>query len=149
MCRTRRTRLVFKGGTSLLKAHGLITRFTQDVDLVVVRAELGFAGNEDPMKAFSEVSKKQRQRLIERKAERAPCGRCDPEVDLQTASGAAQNRTLVHLDPRRLLSALIAAVRHKRRVRQRQPSVIAAGALHSAHPSQTECAPKGRFRYAL
>lgn len=55
MCRTRRTRLAFKGGTSLLKAHGLITRFTQDVHLVVVRAELGFAGNEDPMKAFSEV----------------------------------------------------------------------------------------------
>lgn len=97
MCRTRRTRLVFKGGTSLLKAHGLITRFTQDVDLVVVRAELGFAGNEDPMKAFSEVSKKQRQRLIERKAERAPCGRCDPLAVVQRHLCPSRKRTLVHL----------------------------------------------------
>lgn len=59
------SRLVFKGGTSLSKAHGLISRFSEDVDLVVVRAELGFTGDKDPMDASSEVSKKQRQRLIE------------------------------------------------------------------------------------
>lgn len=72
------SQLVFKGGTSLSKARGLISRFSKDVDLVVARAELGFTGDKDPMDASSEVSKKQRQRLVEAKAEWAPCGRCDP-----------------------------------------------------------------------
>lgn len=58
------TRLVFKGGTSLSKAHGLISRFSEDIDLVVVRAGLGFTGDKDPMDTSSEVSNKQRQRLI-------------------------------------------------------------------------------------
>jgi hypothetical protein len=57
-------KLVFKGGTSLSKAHGLISRFSEDVDLVVVRGQLGFGGDKDPMEASSAMSNKQRQRLI-------------------------------------------------------------------------------------
>lgn len=57
-------KLVFKGGTSLSKAHNLISRFSEDVDLVVVRGQLGFTGDKDPMEASSEISGKQRQRLI-------------------------------------------------------------------------------------
>ncbi len=34
--------LVFKGGTSLSKAWGLINRFSEDIDLAVDRAYLGF-----------------------------------------------------------------------------------------------------------
>ncbi len=41
-------RLLFKGGTSLSKAFGLIRRFSEDVDLVVDRGDLGFAGDQDP-----------------------------------------------------------------------------------------------------
>lgn len=59
------SKLVFKGGTSLSKAHGLISRFSEDVDLVVVRGELGFTGDKDPMEASSDVSNKKRQRLID------------------------------------------------------------------------------------
>ncbi|MCY4623613.1 MAG: nucleotidyl transferase AbiEii/AbiGii toxin family protein [Chloroflexi bacterium] len=41
-------RLLFKGGTSLSKAFGLIQRFSEDIDLVVYRDDLGFAGADDP-----------------------------------------------------------------------------------------------------
>ncbi len=36
--------LVFKGGTSLSKAWNLIERFSEDIDLALDRAALGFAG---------------------------------------------------------------------------------------------------------
>jgi len=36
--------LVFKGGTSLSKAYGLIKRFSEDIDLAVNREYLGFKG---------------------------------------------------------------------------------------------------------
>lgn len=37
--------LVFKGGTSLTKAWGLIQRFSEDVDLAIDRDFLGFTGD--------------------------------------------------------------------------------------------------------
>jgi predicted nucleotidyltransferase component of viral defense system len=37
-------RLIFKGGTSLSKAWGLIERFSEDIDLVIDRESLGFGG---------------------------------------------------------------------------------------------------------
>jgi len=53
--------LVFKGGTSLSKGHHLIERFSEDIDLVIVRSELGFAGDNDPMNP--ELSRKKREKL--------------------------------------------------------------------------------------
>ena len=44
-------RLLFKGGTSLSKAFGLIRRFSEDIDLVVCRDDLGFTGERDPTAA--------------------------------------------------------------------------------------------------
>lgn len=41
-------RLLFKGGTSLSKAFGLIRRFSEDIDTVVYRDDLGFKGACDP-----------------------------------------------------------------------------------------------------
>ena len=38
-------RFVFKGGTSLSKAFGLIQRFSEDIDLGIDRTELGFEGD--------------------------------------------------------------------------------------------------------
>ncbi|HEY7158477.1 MAG TPA: nucleotidyl transferase AbiEii/AbiGii toxin family protein [Gemmataceae bacterium] len=43
--------LLFKGGTSLSKVFGVIERFSEDVDLSVDRASLGFGGDSDPLKA--------------------------------------------------------------------------------------------------
>ena len=39
--------LLFKVRTSLSKAFGLIRRFSEDIDLVVYRDDLGFAGGHD------------------------------------------------------------------------------------------------------
>ena len=46
-------KLLFKGGTSLSKAFGLIDRFSEDIDLVVHRSGLGFEGQRDPTAATS------------------------------------------------------------------------------------------------
>ncbi|MGO9686518.1 MAG: nucleotidyl transferase AbiEii/AbiGii toxin family protein [Beijerinckiaceae bacterium] len=55
--------LVFKGGTSLSKAFGAIRRFSEDVDLSLDRADLGYTGDRDPEK--DGTSKKQASKLIE------------------------------------------------------------------------------------
>lgn len=54
--------LVFKGGTSLSKAYGLIQRFSEDVDISFHRDYLGFGAEADPE---AESSAKARQRRID------------------------------------------------------------------------------------
>lgn len=54
--------LTFKGGTSLSKAWGYIRRFSEDIDIIVDKNPLGFAGDENPEKA---ASKKQRRMRME------------------------------------------------------------------------------------
>ena len=56
-------RLLFKGGTSLSKVFGLIDRFSEDIDLVVYRDDLGFGGDRDPT-VVGTLSKKQRAELF-------------------------------------------------------------------------------------
>ncbi len=63
-------KLLFKGGTSLSKAFGLIKRFSEDIDLVVFRDGLGFEGERDPT-AASHLSNKKRAALF--KELRAAC----------------------------------------------------------------------------
>jgi hypothetical protein len=46
-------RLLFKGGTSLSKAFGLIQRFSEDIDVTVFRDDLGFAASVDDLAALS------------------------------------------------------------------------------------------------
>ncbi|RZU35579.1 nucleotidyl transferase AbiEii/AbiGii toxin family protein [Edaphobacter modestus] len=46
-----RDRLLFKGGTSLSKVFGVIRRFSEDIDLAVDFAALGFTGDSDPRQA--------------------------------------------------------------------------------------------------
>jgi Nucleotidyl transferase AbiEii toxin, Type IV TA system len=51
--------LVFKGGTSLSKAHGLIERFSEDIDLVLDWKLIGFGdGLRDPMQDFASKGKR-------------------------------------------------------------------------------------------
>ena len=57
-------RLLFKGGTSLSKAFGLIRRFSEDIDLVVSRDDLGFAGGQDPTVAEG-LSNRRREALFQ------------------------------------------------------------------------------------
>lgn len=46
-------RLLFKGGTSLSKGHGLIRRFSEDVDVTVFRDDLGQAYSFEQLEAMS------------------------------------------------------------------------------------------------
>src|SRR5436190_13905972 len=50
--------LLFKGGTSLPKAFGVIERFCEDVDLSFNRAGLGFGGESDPLNATTGKKRK-------------------------------------------------------------------------------------------
>lgn len=54
-------RLLFKGGTSLSKAFGLIPRFSEDIDITVFRQDLGHPVEVDELEALS--GKKRRARL--------------------------------------------------------------------------------------
>jgi len=53
--------LIFRGGTSLSKAHSIIERFSEDVDLGIDYKYFGFIGSRDPNNASS---KTQRIKLI-------------------------------------------------------------------------------------
>ncbi|MBM3573424.1 MAG: nucleotidyl transferase AbiEii/AbiGii toxin family protein, partial [Alphaproteobacteria bacterium] len=55
-------RLLFKGGTSLSKAFGLIDRFSEDIDITVFRDDLGQAAS---IAALDALSRKQRQRKLD------------------------------------------------------------------------------------
>jgi hypothetical protein len=59
-------RLLFKGGTSLSKAYGLIARFSEDIDITVFREDLGQPIEVNDLEALS--GKKQRARLDEIKS---------------------------------------------------------------------------------
>ena len=56
-----RPRMLFKGGTSLSKAYGLIQRFSEDIDVTVFRDDLDQAATVDELEALS--GKKRRARL--------------------------------------------------------------------------------------
>ncbi len=57
-------RLLFKGGTSLSKAFRLIDRFSEDVDVVLNRHDIGFDGELDP--AYPELSNTRRKKLVKK-----------------------------------------------------------------------------------
>ena len=59
--------LTFKGGTSLSKVHGLIQRFSEDIDLTFSRDGWGFEGERDPLAPG--LSGKKRTRLVDEIAE--------------------------------------------------------------------------------
>jgi hypothetical protein len=54
-------RLLFKGGTSLSKAFGLISRFSEDIDITIFRHDLGQGASVEELAALS--GKKRRARL--------------------------------------------------------------------------------------
>ena len=51
-------RLLFKGGTSLSKAYGLINRFSEDIDVTVFRDDLGHAATPEALAALSGKKRK-------------------------------------------------------------------------------------------
>lgn len=59
-------RLFFKGGTSLSKGFGLIQRFSEDIDVVVSREDLGFGRDRDPtdLNDLSNRARRASQKMI-------------------------------------------------------------------------------------
>lgn len=57
-----RSALLFKGGTALSKVFDLINRFSEDIDLAIDYAPLGFTGARDPA---SSMSRTNRERLLD------------------------------------------------------------------------------------
>jgi hypothetical protein len=55
-------RLLFKGGTSLSKAYGLISRFSEDIDITVFRDDIGHAASVEELEA---LSRKKRQAKLD------------------------------------------------------------------------------------
>src|SRR6202021_2966088 len=55
-------RLLFKGGTSLSKIFHAINRFSEDIDLAVDYAALGFTGDRDPRR--DDISKTRRAAIL-------------------------------------------------------------------------------------
>lgn len=92
-------RLLFKGGTSLSKAFGLITRFSEDIDITVFRDDLGHAAEVADLDALS--GKKRRARLD---AIRAACqayiaGQLMAQLAHLAATGIPGGRYRLELDP--------------------------------------------------
>lgn len=61
-----RPRLLFKGGTSLSKGYGLISRFSEDVDVTVFRDDLGQAASVEELLALSGTKRKAKLAEIKR-----------------------------------------------------------------------------------
>jgi hypothetical protein len=57
-------RLLFKGGTSLSKAFGLISRFSEDIDVTVFRDDLGEGASVDQLEAMSGKKRKEKLEAI-------------------------------------------------------------------------------------
>ncbi len=92
-------RLLFKGGTSLSKVFGLVHRFSEDIDMVVYREDLGFEGERDPTLAEN-LSNKKRRKLFEEL--RAACSSyilSDMKKDLTTLVDDVAEGCSVHPDP--------------------------------------------------
>ncbi len=78
--------MIFKGGTSLSKAYGLIRRFSEDVDLSLDRQAMGFTGDREPLQA---PSGKQAKRLLDELS--AACESFVAETLLPTFQSEAQS----------------------------------------------------------
>jgi hypothetical protein len=73
--------LLFKGGTSLSKAHGLIRRFSEDIDLSIHRASLGFEGETDPANPnLSNKARKKQSEALSDAARAKVTGEIQPEL---------------------------------------------------------------------
>ena len=92
-------RLMFKGGTSLSKVFGIITRFSEDIDLVINRHELGFGGDDDPA---NQKGTGLRKRTIERLRETCAdfiSAAFIPKLEAQIRSVIGGTGWSVELDP--------------------------------------------------
>ncbi len=88
-------RLLFKGGTSLSKAFGLISRFSEDIDITIFRDDLGEAADIAELEALS--GKQRRKRLDAIKS--AAQAHVNGAMREQVAARLAETLEAAGLDP--------------------------------------------------
>jgi hypothetical protein len=92
-------RLLFKGGTSLSKAFGLIPRFSEDIDITVFRGDLG---QDVEVEALQGLSGKQRRKRLD--AIRDACqtylhGLFSAQLHAIATAGIGKDRCKLEADP--------------------------------------------------
>jgi hypothetical protein len=130
-------RLLFKGGTSLSKAFGLIRRFSEDIDITVFRDDLGQAA---PLEALEGISGKQRRARLD--AIRDACRRYireDLRAQLEVVVAQSMEAAGVRRDAATV--ALDDEDPDGQTVLVHYPSIVAAGARTYGHPSESSPAP--------
>ncbi|MBN2581006.1 MAG: nucleotidyl transferase AbiEii/AbiGii toxin family protein [Pirellulales bacterium] len=81
--------LTFKGGTSLSKVYHVIERFSEDVDVSIERAFLGFGGRNEPEAASSKKQQHHRIEALQQKCQEAIAEQLEPQLRQAIASALA------------------------------------------------------------
>jgi hypothetical protein len=94
------THLTFKGGTSLSKGWGLIERFSEDVDLVVDREFLGFAGDDAPEVGASRRAHDRYLEAVAAACQQYVSGRLIPALEVAARAPLGDSHSpVLELDP--------------------------------------------------
>lgn len=73
--------LIFKGGTSLSKVFKVIERFSEDIDVSIDRAFLGFGGANEPEAGASNKKRQQRVEALKTACQRKIAGELKPALE--------------------------------------------------------------------
>ena len=92
-------RLLFKGGTSLSKAFGLISRFSEDIDITVFRDDLGQRAEVADLDALSGKKRRARLEAIRNACQAYIAGPLTAQFTNRAASVIPENRFRLELDP--------------------------------------------------
>ena len=113
-------RLLFKGGTSLSKAYGLISRFSEDIDITVFRADIGEDADVHELDA---LTRKKRTRTLD--AIKAACqAYIDGRLRLELEALAKETMEASGRDPATLRIVLDDADQDKQSLLIHYPSAV-------------------------
>jgi hypothetical protein len=92
-------RIIFKGGTSLSKVFGIIKRFSEDIDLVINRHELGFDDENDPANQQGTTLRKRTIKKLKAKCFDVIANEFTPKLKAQIASVIGEEGWTLTIDP--------------------------------------------------
>jgi predicted nucleotidyltransferase component of viral defense system len=91
-------RFLFKGGTSLSKSYGLISRFSEDIDITVFREDLGQAASVADLEAMSRKKRQLRLDGIKEACREYIQNTLAPQFSISYVT-FSRNRTLIPTKP--------------------------------------------------
>jgi Nucleotidyl transferase AbiEii toxin, Type IV TA system len=89
-------RLLFKGGTSLSKAFGLISRFSEDIDITIFRDDLGQGASVEDLAALSGKKRRARLDAIKAASQNHVSGQMRMQLTAQNPGRTADCRPAAH-----------------------------------------------------